>query len=45
MDVASRNGVEVVEITGRRGTIGAVAAIGCFDLGVRAAGLPEDFES
>lgn len=44
-DVASRNGVEVVEITGRRGTIGAVAAIGCFDLGVRAAGLPEDFES
>jgi len=44
-DVAERTGVKIVEITGRRGTIGAVAAIGCFDLGVKAAGLPEDFES
>lgn len=44
-DVARRNGVELVEITGKRGTIGAVAAIGCFDMGVKAAGLPEDFES
>jgi hypothetical protein len=24
--------------------IGAVAAIGCFDLGLRSAGVPEDFE-
>jgi methanogenesis imperfect marker protein 11 len=45
LEVAQRNGVELVEITGKRGTIGAVAAIGCFDLGVKAAGLPEDFES
>ncbi|OPX65799.1 MAG: tRNA(Ile2) 2-agmatinylcytidine synthetase TiaS [Methanomassiliicoccales archaeon PtaB.Bin134] len=44
-DVARRTGVEIVEITGTRGTIGAVAAIGCFDLGMKAAGLPEDFES
>lgn len=45
MDVARRTGVQIVEITGARGTIGAVAAIGCFDLGMKAAGLPEDFES
>ncbi|MBN1109487.1 MAG: DUF1743 domain-containing protein [Methanomassiliicoccales archaeon] len=45
LEIARRNGVELVEITGKRGTIGAVAAIGCFDLGVKAAGLPEDFES
>ena len=43
MDVAESTGVKLVEITGKRGTIGAVAAIGCFDLGVKAAGLPEDF--
>ncbi|MDD1771747.1 MAG: DUF1743 domain-containing protein [Methanomassiliicoccales archaeon] len=43
IDVAERTGVKLVEITGKRGTIGAVAAIGCFDLGVKAAGLPEDF--
>jgi methanogenesis imperfect marker protein 11 len=45
MDVAERTGVQLFEITGKRGTIGAVAAIGCFDLGLKAAGLPEDFES
>ncbi len=45
LEVAQRNGVGIVEITGKRGVIGAVAAIGCFDLGVKAAGLPEDFES
>ncbi len=44
MEVAERTGVHIVEITGKRGTIGAVAAIGCFDLGLKAAGLPEDFE-
>jgi tRNA(Ile2) C34 agmatinyltransferase TiaS len=43
-DVAEKNGVRLVEITGKRGAIGAVAAIGCFDLGIRAASLPEDFE-
>jgi len=43
--VAERNGVRIIEITGRNGAIGAVSAIGCFDLGLRAAGLPEDFEN
>lgn len=41
---AAENGVEIVEITGTKGVIGAVAAIGCFDMGVRSAGVPEDFE-
>ena len=40
---ASEHGVEIIEVTGRRGSIGAVAAIGCFDLGLYSAGLPEDF--
>ena len=43
--VAQQNGVRIIEITGKNGAIGAVAAIGCFDLGLRAAGLPEDFEN
>jgi tRNA(Ile2) C34 agmatinyltransferase TiaS len=42
-DVAKRNGLRLIEVTGRRGTIGAVAGIGCFDMGIKAAGLPEDF--
>lgn len=42
--VAERNGVEIHYVTGNKGTIGAVAAIGCFDLGLKAAGIPEDFE-
>lgn len=42
--VAGLNGVELIEVTGRRGSIGAVAAIGCFDLGLYSAGLPEDFK-
>jgi len=41
--VAKECGVEMHEITGRRGVIGALAAIGCFDLGLYSAGLPEDF--
>lgn len=40
---ARQGGVELVEITGPRGAIGALAGIGCHDLGVKAAGLPEDF--
>jgi tRNA(Ile2) C34 agmatinyltransferase TiaS len=40
---AKQNGVELIEVTGKRGSIGAVAAIGCFDLGLYSAGLPEDF--
>ena len=43
-EVAERNDVQVISITGKRGIIGAVAAIGCFDLGVKSAGVPEDFE-
>lgn len=42
---AEENGVRIIVITGRSGAIGAVAAIGCFDLGLRSAGLPEDFEN
>ncbi len=41
---AKESGVELLEVTGRRGSIGAVAAIGCLDLGLYAAGLPEDFK-
>ncbi len=42
--VAEETGVQIISITGMKGVIGAVAAIGCFDLGVKAAGIPEDFE-
>lgn len=41
--VAAENGVELYKITGDKGAIGAVAAIGCFDLGLKAAGVEEDF--
>lgn len=43
LSAARKGGVELVEITGPRGAIGAVAGIGCHDLGIEAAGLPEDF--
>ncbi len=42
--VAEENDVEIHYITGKKGVIGAVAAIGCFDLGIKSAGVPEDFE-
>lgn len=42
--IASKNGVQIIDVTGHGGVIGAVAAIGCFDMGQRSAGLPEDFE-
>ena len=42
--IAEENDVEIKYITGRKGVIGAVAAIGCFDLGLKAAGVPEDFD-
>lgn len=42
--VAEECNVEIHEITGPKGVIGAVAAIGCFDMGYRSAGVPEDFE-
>ena len=41
--VAEECGVQIISITGTDGTIGAVAAIGCVDLGPEAAGVPEDF--
>jgi tRNA(Ile2) C34 agmatinyltransferase TiaS len=41
-EVADRNEVRIVEVTGKRGTIGAVAGIGCFDMGPMAAALPDD---
>ena len=41
---AGENGVQIISVTGTKGVIGAVAAIGCFDLGERSAGIPEDFE-
>jgi tRNA(Ile2) C34 agmatinyltransferase TiaS len=41
---AKENGIKLVEITGSRGKIGALAAIGCFDLDILASGLKEDFD-
>ncbi|MCL2318317.1 MAG: DUF1743 domain-containing protein [Methanomassiliicoccaceae archaeon] len=41
---AAENGIQVINITGKGGIIGAVAAIGCFDMGGEAAGIPEDFK-
>ncbi|MDR3075321.1 MAG: DUF1743 domain-containing protein [Candidatus Methanoplasma sp.] len=40
---AEENGVQIISITGMKGVIGAVAAVGCFDMGGEAAGIPEDF--
>lgn len=42
--MAEKTGLEVVEITGREGIIGALAGIGCFDMRLRSAALPEDFD-
>ncbi|MGE4577667.1 MAG: hypothetical protein AB7D42_03970, partial [Candidatus Methanomethylophilaceae archaeon] len=44
MKLAEENGVQIISVTGMGGAIGAVAAIGCFDMDVRAAGIPSDFE-
>lgn len=45
VDIAKRNGVRTYGLKkGTKGIIGAVAAIGCFDMGLRSAGLPEDFD-
>jgi tRNA(Ile2) C34 agmatinyltransferase TiaS len=44
VQVAERNGIRIINVTGKKGTIGAVAALGCFDMGLKAAGVPEDFE-
>lgn len=37
--VAERNEVRLMEVTGSRGLIGALAAVGCFDMGLEAAGI------
>lgn len=42
-DAAKKAGIDLREITGPRGKIGALAAIGCFDLGLLSSGLMEDF--
>ncbi|MCQ2069857.1 MAG: DUF1743 domain-containing protein [archaeon] len=42
--VAAENGVQILHVTGSAGTIGAVAAIGCVDIGPKSAGVPEDFD-
>lgn len=42
-EAARENGVQVISVTGMKGVIGAVAAIGCFDMGGEAAGIPGDF--
>lgn len=41
-EVAERTGLQIIDVTGKRGTIGAVAGVGCFDMGPMAAALPED---
>ena len=43
--VAEECGVQIISLNGGdKGVIGAVAAIGCFDMGEKAAGVPQDFE-
>jgi methanogenesis imperfect marker protein 11 len=42
--VAREAGVDLRTVTGRRGHIGALAAIGCYDMGAAAAALPSDLE-
>lgn len=44
IEIAFDNDIGVYEITGSRGIIGAVAAVSCFDLGLKAAGFVEDFD-
>jgi methanogenesis imperfect marker protein 11 len=43
--LAAAAGVDLVSVTGERGHIGALAAIGCFDLGAAAAALPSDLDA
>jgi len=43
--VAEECGVQIISLNGGdKGVIGAVAAIGCFDMGEKAAGVPQDFQ-
>ena len=42
---AEENGVQIISLFGgMKGVIGAVGAVACFDMGERAAGVPQDFE-
>lgn len=43
-EAEKKTGIELIEISGPRGKIGALAAIGCFDLGLLSSGLMEDFQ-
>ncbi|NLK25916.1 MAG: hypothetical protein GX307_04990 [Euryarchaeota archaeon] len=43
-DTAESCGIRLIEVTGKRGSIGAVAGIGCFDMGMAAAALPDDID-
>jgi methanogenesis imperfect marker protein 11 len=40
--LATASGVQLHAVTGEKGHIGALAAVGCFDLGAVAAALPSD---
>lgn len=42
--LAKAAGVDLRSVTGERGHIGALAAVGCFDMGPAAAALPSDLE-
>jgi len=42
--VAAGTDVDLRTVTGQRGHIGALAAIGCYDMGAKAAALPSDLE-
>ena len=43
--VAEENGVQIISLKGSlKGAIGAVGAVGCFDMGLKSAGIPQDFE-
>jgi methanogenesis imperfect marker protein 11 len=44
IDVARKGNVDILEITGTRGMIGAVAAIGYFDMGMRSSALQSDIK-
>ncbi len=45
LEIAERNNIKIYPLVkGNGGVIGSVAAIGCFDMGCRSAGVPEDFK-
>ncbi len=41
---AAGTDVDLRTVTGQRGHIGALAAIGCYDMGAEAAALPADLD-